>query len=121
VNLGGGTADAPTAVTYPLTPFDPALSSCIPITDAPPPGTDAVAFGGTVTAIEGDRVVLDVDVWYQNGEADQVELVAGADMPSAALDGVDFVPGTRYLVTVVDGAVGICGYSGPASPELEAL
>jgi hypothetical protein len=121
VNIGGGTADAPTTVSYPLTPFDPLTSICLPISEQPQPTAEAIAFGGTVTSIDGDRVVVDVDTWFQNGDADQVELVIGPDMPSPALDGVEFVVGTRYLVTVADGAVGICGVSGPASPELEAI
>ena len=40
---------------------------------------------------------------------------------SVALDGVEFVVGRRYLVTVVNGEVQICGVSAPATPELEAL
>ena len=39
----------------------------------------------------------------------------------AALDGVDFVVGTRYLVTAVDGVVTSCGLSGPATPEFEQI
>jgi hypothetical protein len=36
-----------------------------------------------------------------------------------ALDGVDFQQGKRYFVTAAQGTVNGCGYSGPASAELE--
>src|SRR5262245_16951399 len=121
VLAGGDGSEQQSSVSYPLAASDPLTTICLAITDAPPPPDTAVAFGGTVSSIDGDRVTLDVDRWYQNGNADQVVLVAGPDLPSVALDGVEFVVGTRYLVTVVDGTVAICGYSGPATPELEAL
>jgi DNA-directed RNA polymerase specialized sigma24 family protein len=53
-------------------------------------------------------------------QADVVTLTAGTDV-SVALDGVEFVDGQRYLVTVLNGEVQICGISAPATPELEAL
>jgi len=39
---------------------------------------------------------------------------------SAALDGVDFRTGGRYLIASTNGIVNGCGFSGEATPELEA-
>ena len=79
-----------------------------------------VAFGGTVTAISADTVTLDVDRWYKGGSADQVAVSLASGQTSAALDGVDFAEGKSYLVAASDGTVSGCGFSGPASPELES-
>ena len=59
-----------------------------------------------------------MDHWYRGGSADlvTVENLGG----SVALDGVEFVAGDDYLVTATDGVVNVCGFSGPATPELEA-
>jgi hypothetical protein len=86
------------------------------------PRPTAQAFAGTVTGVDAAGVTMDVDRWYTTtGEqADVVSLTAGTDV-SVALDGVEFVVGERYLVTVLDGEVQICGISAPATPELEGL
>ena len=79
-----------------------------------------VAFGGTVTDISADTVTLDVNRWYKGGPADQVAVSLASGQTSAALDGVDFAKGKSYLVAASDGTVSGCGFSGPASPELES-
>ena len=76
------------------------------------------AFAGTAIDVGMDAVVLDVDRWYAGGDADQVRLEVPRNS-TAALDGVDFEQGERYLVTAANGTVNGCGYSGPATPELE--
>jgi hypothetical protein len=113
-------APEPVAATYTLTPSDP-MAMCLAISEAPPPPEGAVAFGGTVTEVGADTVTLEVDQSFAGPEADTVTLTTGPDVTAVALDGVEFVPGQRYLVTVVDGQVQICGASGPATPELEAV
>jgi hypothetical protein len=77
------------------------------------------AFAGTATEVDGGTVTLDVDRWYAGGSADQVVLKQPDAGTSAALDGTEFVKGTRYLVTAAQGTVNGCGYTGPATPELE--
>jgi hypothetical protein len=77
-----------------------------------------VAFAGTVTAVGAGSVTLDVDRWYKGGDADVVT-VSNPDNASVALDGVEFTDGGHYLVTATDGTVNGCGFSGPASTELE--
>ena len=79
-----------------------------------------VAFAGTVTDISADTVTLDVDRWYRGGSADQVAVSLASGQTSAALDGVDFTEGKPYLVAAAGGTVNGCGFSGPATPELEA-
>ena len=74
-----------------------------------------------MTEVTADSVVVDVDQTFAGAEVDVATLAAGPDVTAVALDGVEFVPGQRYLVTVVDGRVQTCGVSGPASPELEAI
>ena len=39
----------------------------------------------------------------------------------ALIGGVTFEPGQQYLITATDGVVNYCGFSGPATPELQAL
>ena len=76
-----------------------------------------LAFGGTVTDIDGDRATLRVDHWYKGGSASLVSV----SVPSGniSVDAVAFTPGTRYLVTATDGTVNACGYTGEATPDLE--
>ena len=80
-----------------------------------------VAFAGTVTDIAPGSVRLDVDRWYTGGDADEVVLAVPGQQSSAALDGVNFVEGDRFLLSAADGTVNGCGYSGPATAELEGL
>ena len=87
--------------------FDPAFLDGMP-----------VALAGSVTAVEPAQVTVDVDRWYRGGSADVVT-IAVQHGNSAALDGVDFRTGERYLITATDGAVNGCGFSGPVTPELE--
>lgn len=96
----------------------PSLGSCIMfdvaiLRDMP------VALAGTVVAQDADSVTLRVDRWYKGGSADQVRIATPAGATSVALDGVEFEQGKRYLLTATNGTVNVCGYSGPATPELE--
>jgi hypothetical protein len=111
---GGG---QPSTLALELPPGDVAMS-CVQfdvqiLRDMP------VALAGTVTALEPEQVSLDVDRWYKGGTADRVTIAVPVNN-SAALDGVDFREGERYLLTATDGIVNGCGFSGPASPELES-
>lgn len=94
------------------------MSSCLPFTLDILRGFP-VAFAGTVSAVDGNTVVLDVDRWYRGGTADQVAVTNNAGVVS--IGGVEFVKGKRYLVTATDGTVTGCGYSGEANPDLEKL
>ena len=117
-----GTGPAPTAagsratLALELPPGDVAMS-CVQF-DVQFLREMPVALAGTVTALEPAQVSLDVDRWYKGGSADRVTIAVPVNN-SVALDGVEFLEGERYLVTATDGIVNGCGFSGPATPELE--
>ena len=96
-----------------------AMASCIALSPellAPMP----LAFAGTASAVDGERVVLDVTQWYRGGDAASVELTAPAGL-EALIGGIDFQIGQSYLVAASDGFVSYCGFSGPDSPELRSI
>lgn len=78
-----------------------------------------IAFEGTATAVEGDRVTLAVDHWYTGGEAAEVSLIGPAGL-EALIGGITFETDGRYLITAENGNVNYCGYSGIATPEMRA-
>lgn len=83
--------------------------------------TADVAFDGTVSTIDGDRVVLRVNHWYAGSPTESVEVTAPDADLGRLITTVDFVAGSRYLVSAVDGQVSICGFSAPYDAELAAL
>jgi hypothetical protein len=96
-----------------------ALASCLPFTveylaEMP------TAFAGTVTGLTDGAVALRVDRWYAGGEAPDVVLTIPPGAHAALIGTIDFAEGREYLVTAVDGAVNLCGYSGAATPQLLA-
>jgi hypothetical protein len=98
---------------------DDVMASCL----APSPDIlrdMEVAFEGTVTAVDGEVVTLRVDQWFTPGDADVVTITAPAGM-EALIGGVPFDVGGVYLVSATGGTVNYCGFSGPDSPELQAL
>jgi hypothetical protein len=124
---GGELADAPIVTTAPgklkvlelSTGTENVMAMCMPITPeliAEMP----VAFKGTVDSSEGAIVTLTIDQAYRGTDAQVVTLVAPEGL-EALIGGVAFVPGQQYLITATDGVVNYCGFSGPATPELQAL
>lgn len=113
---------APGLETTTLTaePFDPATSDCLAVGQFL--GTVDTAFGGRVTSVDGDRVVLDVERVYRGDPGDRVAVDAPAqDETSAALvGGFPFDVGGEYLVAASGGVVAACGASGPADAALQA-
>lgn len=114
----GGSPAAPTAMGLGLG-ADDIMASCMPVSadildDMP------LAFAGTAASVEGETVTLDVTDWYVGGDTDQVILTAAAGM-EALIGGIAFEPGGTYLVSATDGVVNYCGYTGPATPELQAV
>lgn len=94
-----------------------AMTSCLPFTveylaDMTP------AFAGTVTDVTDGRVTLDVDRWYVGGSTSTVVLQIPPGASAALIGEIDFQVGGRYLITAAQGTVNMCGYSGPATPEL---
>jgi hypothetical protein len=79
-----------------------------------------VAFKGTVDTSEGGVVTLTIDEAYKGTDAQVATLVAPEGL-DALIGGVTFEPGKQYLITATDGVVNYCGFSGPATPELQAI
>ncbi|MBI5088239.1 MAG: hypothetical protein HZB15_05105 [Actinobacteria bacterium] len=120
VNGGGGTAPVAAPPVVLAVPAPDAMAMCMAI-DATILGDVDLAFGGTVTEVGDGTVTLEVDRWYEGGgDATTVQLTTPPNF-TAALDGVDFVAGGRFLVTATGGQVNSCGMSGAATPELEQL
>lgn len=96
------------------------MMSCVPVqaeflADMP------VVLAGTVTGVTGDEVRLDVTRWYRGGDTDTVVLTnLSADM-QALLGATDFRTVEDYLVSATDGTVNACGFTGPASAELQQV
>jgi len=118
----GGDDDAPAAsgpaVRLSLAGGD-AMASCMPVSadllaDMP------VAFAGTATRVEGETVTLAVDEWFAGGDAGTVVLELASGM-EALIDGFAMAEGEDYLVSATGGNVNLCGFSGPATPELWAI
>ena len=81
-----------------------------------------LAFEGTVTAEQGDRVVLQVDHWYRldpnlANPSDEVRL----SNDRAFSEAPDFRIGAHYLVTADDGIVPMCGGTTEATDEGRAM
>ena len=96
-----------------------AMASCMAL-DPAILGEMPVAFEGTATAVEGDRVTLDVDHWFTGGDADEVVVTAPMGL-EALIGGISFKVGETYLVSATNGTVNYCGFSGPATEELRAV
>lgn len=95
-----------------------ALASCMPL-DPAVLATMSPAFAATATAVDGDTVTLTVDRWYAGGDASTVVLDAPAGL-EALIGGFALEVGQQYLITASGGTVNYCGFSGPATPELQA-
>ncbi len=119
LTVGG---DDPASVLQLALPGDDGTSmmSCIPVqaqflADMP------VALAGTVTAVTGDEVRLEVTRWYRGGDSDTVVLTNPSADLQALIGAIDFRIGEDYLVSATGGAVNACGFTGPASAELQQV
>jgi hypothetical protein len=99
---------------------DPAAMSCLPVS-ADTLGTLPVAFAGTATAVADGEVRLEVDRWYRGGDAATVVLRNPGQDAQALVGAADFQEGEDYLVSADQGTVSVCGLTGRASPELQAI
>jgi hypothetical protein len=77
------------------------------------------AFAGTVTELTDSVATLDVDRWYTGGDATTVEIQYQPGFQSL-IGTPNLEVGQRYLITAANGNVNGCGYSGPATADLEA-
>jgi hypothetical protein len=79
------------------------------------------AFQGTVTAIDGDTVTLQATDVYNGEVGETVQVTAPQAMVRAMIQQVKFQVGGTYLVSAYGGSVSMCGFSGPASGDLQKL
>jgi len=111
-------SDGPLVLTVPDT--GGAMASCLPLTKEYLTEMSP-AFAGTVTDVGADTVSLRVDRWYAGSGPDEVALTIPPGAHAALIGEIDFREGVSYLITAADGTVNLCGYSGEATPELQAL
>lgn len=115
---GGDTVAAEDPLELAAGPSD-AMASCLAPSADVLRGVE-VAFAGTVTAIEGEVVTLEVTEWYVGGDTATVVVTAPAGL-EALIGSVPFAVGDDFLVSATGGVVNYCGLSGTASPELQAI
>lgn len=96
-----------------------ALASCVVFSTEELSRVAEVAFAGTVTSVDGERVTLTVDTWYRGGGSTEVVVDAPQGM-EALIGGIPFETGTQYLISARDGTVNYCGFSAPSSPQYVA-
>lgn len=114
------TAKDPAATTTELTARPPTGAKCMVVSPDLIAQQD-VAFDGTVASMSDGVVTLDVTRWYHGGDTDQVTVQAPAPDLRALVQAVDFQVGQRYLVSASDGAVTVCGFTGPYTADLAAV
>ncbi|MCW2793707.1 MAG: hypothetical protein JWO76_2805 [Nocardioides sp.] len=83
--------------------------------------TQTLAFEGTVQGISDGVVTLVPTRFFAGDETDVVEIKAPSADLQALIGAADFEEGGTYLVSATGGRVTVCGFSGPATPQLTAL
>lgn len=119
---GTGTGGTPTTLALTAPGGDPTvIQSCVMLTaEALRPVPMALA--ATVINLGAKTVTLDVERWYKGGDADQVTIaLPPGDISPALIPGVDFAEGEKFLITAFDNVVNGCGFSGPATAELQKI
>lgn len=120
--LGDGDGTPPLADASPLeltAAGEDLMASCIMFSPEELERVAEIAFEGTVTVVDGDRVTLAVETWFRGGDAAEVALNAPQGM-EALIGGIPFDVGERYLISAQGGQVNYCGFSGPSTPDLRA-
>lgn len=119
---------APAAATRLVMPADPggAASSCPMIEPAFLKGF-TLAFEGRVTSTASGEVTLNVTQVF-TGEPGTVVVIEQPSLQASDFSGFEFRDGADYLISSLepalpsgDSEIALCGFSGPASPELLAI
>lgn len=89
--------------------------------------TFPMAFEARVDAIAGKDVTLKVTHVFK-GEPGNAVVIEQPELTAADFSGFDFKAGEDYLISVADDGlptpdtqIALCGFSGPATPELLAV
>jgi hypothetical protein len=81
-----------------------------------------MAFQGTVTAVDGDTITFQTTDVFSGQVGETVQLTAPpAGLAKILSPGTTFQVGQSYLVPAYHGAVSMCGYSGPATNDLQKV
>lgn len=80
-----------------------------------------LAFAGTAERIDQGVVTLKVTRLYAGPASDLVEVRQASGASEALIGATLFETGRGYLIAAADGRALACGYSGLATPELQAL
>ena len=80
-----------------------------------------LAFAGTTTEVTDDRVTFEVERWYAGGDGAERAVVDVTTGINSLAGQIDFRTGDRFLISAANGALNLCGFSGPATEDLEAL
>lgn len=115
---GQGTAPAPSVTELSL--GDESAMKCM-VPNVKILRQQSLAFEGTVNAIDGQEVTLDVKTWFRGEPTDQAIVRTANPQLRLALSGVEFKRGLTYLVSATDNRVTMCGFSAEANAELAAL
>jgi hypothetical protein len=118
-SAGPTSASTPTSMTVLTAPAETNGRCMAP--NAQALATAQLAFSGTVETVSADRVEIVPDRFYQGDPVDVIEVRAPAQQMTALVGAVRFEEGRRYLVSTTNSEVTVCGFSGPYSPDLEAL
>ncbi len=99
-----------------------AVSAKCMVPNAESLSTQDTAFAGTVETLGDGTATLSVVDWYAGDpRPDTVTVATPAQDLQQLLLAVDFVVGSTYLVSSLDGRVSLCGFTAERSPELQAL
>jgi len=80
------------------------------------------AFQGTVTSVQGGTVTFQATDVYQGQVGQTVQLTAPpASFAKILTSSSTFQVGQSYLVSAYQGSVSMCGYSGPATSDLQQV
>ncbi|HEX7099464.1 MAG TPA: hypothetical protein VF377_09480 [Acidimicrobiia bacterium] len=114
--LGSGTSEEPLVLAG---EGGDAMAICAPF-DVSVLATMSPAFAGTVVELTDSVATIEVDRWYAGEEEASTVEIDYTPGFEALIGTPSFEEGQRYLITATDGVVNGCGFSGPATPDLEA-
>lgn len=110
----------PTTSTDPVSP--PGMATCVETYSLDTLANREIAFDGTLTKTDGDRVTFAVNEVF-TGDVDDTETLGGgtvvtADAPPSSASGPGLQVGDRALVAGSDGFAWGCGFTQPHNPDV---
>lgn len=113
-------AAAPTVLEVEAPGEEAAMAMCLPFDLATLAGY-APAYDATAVAVEDGRARMEVNRTYAGAPVDELVVRSPGATSVALIGGIgEFEVGQRYLLSVEDGTITACGYSGPWSADYAA-